>query len=286
MFSSLSSKPLRAYEPDKTNLSIARLTSHKNPKIRAIGEALLEAYSLDFLPEELEWVNSIEQRRSTLLQSSEEITVLDYGAGDAHSNRTQEEMREGVKFTKRVATVCEWSKPKPWAIVLFKLIRKLKPSSCVELGTCVGISASYQAGALKMNGSGKLLTLEGSPETARIARETFAHLDLRNASVVVGPFHDTLQNALQSAKPIDFFFNDGHHDYTAVKRYFEESLPHLASDSVIIFDDISWSPGMRKAWAEVENDERVYASIDMQAMGIALVGKKLMPKEKFTIELT
>ena len=41
--------------------------------------------------------------------------------------------------------------------ILFRLIRNLEPSSCVELGSCVGISASYQAGALSLNKKGQII---------------------------------------------------------------------------------------------------------------------------------
>ncbi len=110
-------------------------------------------------------------------------------------------------------------------------------------------------------------------------------MNLQNASVITGPFHETLKAVLESSKPIDFFFNDGHHDHDAVLAYFNEALPNLSNEAVIVFDDISWSPGMRKAWIEIEADERVTASIDLQTMGIALVGNNLAANEKFRIPL-
>lgn len=225
----------------------------------------------------------IEQRRSILLGSDKKITVIDYGAGNSTSSRSKEGMRNGVRETAMVANVCLSSKSAFWATFLFKLIRKLEPSSCVELGTSLGISAAYQASALKMNNKGNLITLEGSPEIAKIANETIASLNLRRASVVIGPFHDTLKGVLESSQPIDFFFNDGHHDHDAVKQYFNDSLPFLAPEAVIVFDDIAWSPGMKKAWLEIEADARVAASIDLQTIGIALVGNKVNTKEKFKI---
>ena len=177
------------------------------------------------------------------------------------------------------------SKPTFWAIFLFKLIRKLEPSSCVELGSCVGISASYQATALSINGKGSLITLEGSTEIAKIAKDTLESLNLQNTSVVTGPFHETLKGVLESSKPIDFFFNDGHPDHDAVIQYFNEALPNLSDEAVFVVDDISWSPGMRKAWTEIEDDKRVTASIDLKTIGIALIGNKSAIKEKFRFPL-
>ncbi len=225
----------------------------------------------------------IEQRRAILLGSDKKIAVINYGAGSSGSSRTKEELRKGVQATALVANVCMNSKTAFWATFLFKLIRKLEPSSCVELGTSLGISASYQASALKLNNKGNLITLEGSPEIAKIANETIASLNLKRASVVIGPFHETLPGVLESSKPIDFFFNDGHHDYDAVKQYFKDSLPYLAPEAVIVFDDIAWSPGMKKAWIEIEADERVAVSIDLQTIGIALIGNNVKKKEKFKI---
>jgi predicted O-methyltransferase YrrM len=277
--------PIQLYRRYKARFALTRLTSHNNPTLKAIGDALYETLTHTVSVEEQQFIDLIEQRRSFLLNSDKEITIIDYGAGPSDSNRTKEEMEKGVKSTALVSNICKASKPAFWAILLFKLIRKLKPSSCVELGSCVGISASYQAAALNINRKGSLLTLEGSPEVAIIAKETLESLNHRNASVITGTFHETLKGVLESAKPVDFFFNDGHHDHDAVIQYFNEALPYLSNKTVIVFDDISWSPGMRKAWTEIEDDERVAASIDLQTIGIALAGNNLAIKEKFRIPL-
>ncbi len=277
--------PIQLFRRYKARSALTQLTSHKYSKLKAVGDALYESLTNTISAEEKKLITLIEQRRSFLLNSDKEIAVIDYGAGSPSSNRTKEEMEKGVQSTALVANICKASKPAFWATFLLKLIRKLEPSSCVELGSCVGISASYQATALNINGKGNLLTLEGSPEIAQIAKETLESLNIQNASIVTGPFHETLKGVLESAKPIDFFFNDGHHDHDAVIQYFNEALPYLSNEAVIVFDDISWSPSMRKAWTEIEDDERVTASIDLQSIGIALVGNNLATKEKFRIPL-
>ena len=264
----------RARQNSKARTEIAKLKSNESTIIRAIAEGLSEASASSFSREEQTLLDSIEKRRSSLLGSTREIGVIDFGAGSPDSNRGIEEMESGVESTAQVAKICRASKPAFWAVVLFKLIRKLKPASCVELGTCVGISASYQAAAMKLNGDGFLRTLEGSPEVAKIAAETLSGLDLENAEVVTGPFHYTLDSVLKQSAPIDFFFNDGHHDHDAVIRYFNEAIPFLANDAVVMFDDISWSEGMKKAWLEIQKDKRVSATIDLGPVGIAVLGTK------------
>ena len=160
-------------------------------------------------------LDAIEQRRSVLLDSDKEIAFMDYGAGPSDAQRTQEQMEQGVPSRLGVNVMARASKPPFWASILFKIVRGLAPKSCLELGTCVGISGSYQAQALSLNGEGALFTLEGSPDVAATAKETFECLGIDNVSVVTGPFHKTLQGVMERAQPIDYFFNDGHHDHDA-----------------------------------------------------------------------
>ena len=248
------------------------LEADTHPKVKAIGTALREALRGSVGNEEQAAITAIEKRRSELLNSSVEIPKIDFGAGGWSENRSKTEMEKGVESTATIGSIARASKPKFWALILYKLIRKLEPASILELGSCVGISAAYQAFAMKHNGSGRLVTLEGSPETARVAQETLDTLGLGESKVIVGRFQDTLKQQLESAQPIDFFFNDGHHDRDAVLEYFELSKPHLAEDAVVAFDDIDWSSGMAEAWKTIQDDNNVRMSLDLGAIGIVVMG--------------
>lgn len=264
----LARTPLRVLRQVRARPPARRLAAHPDPAMQAIGRALVATLDGRLSPTEHEAARRIEARRTALLRSDQRIPKVDYGAGTAADRRTAAEMQGGVASVERVADVCRASKPAFWAAFLLALVRETGPTSCVELGTCVGISAAYQAAAL---GPGAALwTLEGSPEIARLARETLA--DFPDARVVVGPFDETLASVLAEAAPVDLFFNDGHHDEHAVLRYFEAALPHLAPGAVVAFDDIGWSPGMRRAWNAIERHERVAGAIDLETMGIVVVG--------------
>lgn len=152
----ISRLPIQMFRRYRARTALTQLTSHNHPKLKAIGEALNETLTKTISDEEQKWINSIEHRRSFLLNLDKEISVIDYGAGSSTSNRAWDEMKRGVQSTALVANICKASKPAFWATFLFKLIRKLEPLSCVELGSCVGISASYQAAALSINGKGSL----------------------------------------------------------------------------------------------------------------------------------
>jgi predicted O-methyltransferase YrrM len=90
---------------------------------------------------------------------------------------------------------------------------------------------------------------------------------------------------LETVKPIDFFFNDGHHNYDAFIQYFNEALPYLSDGAIIVFDDINWSPGMRRAWKEIEDNAKVAVSIDLQKLGVAFVKRNIETKEQYRIQL-
>ena len=275
--------PLLLVKQQKVKTELSKIKLHESSKVKAIGDILHEVLFEAQDSKEQEVSTLIEQRRSHLLSSQKEISVIDYGAGNSDSKRTKEEMKNGVPSKVLVADVCKASKIRFWAELMFKLVRILKPLSCIELGSCVGISAAYQGFGLKLNGKGHLTTLEGSPEVANIAKETVESLGLNNTSVVIGPFHETLKDVLESSKPVDFLFNDGHHDHDAVIEYFNTAIPYLADDAVVVFDDIDWSSGMKKAWQEIENDKRVVTSIDLGAIGIVLIGDGSANKTKFTM---
>ena len=68
-------------------------------------------------------------------------------------------------------------------------------------------------------------------------------------------------------------------------QYFQQALPHLADDAVLVVDDIGWSPGMRRAWTEIENHPRVRVAVDLQALGVAVLGKGSGVAEKFSARL-
>jgi predicted O-methyltransferase YrrM len=172
-----------------------------------------------------------------------------------------------------VAAACGASKTPFWSLLLFKLVRNLQPTIAVELGTCLGVSAAYQAAAQQLNGRGRIITLEGSAARAALSRKHLASLGLENATVIAGIFDDTLQKTLTANSPVDFAFIDGHHDEHATLRYYQQFLPHLIEETVVVFDDIAWSPGMRRAWKALQNDANVAVSIDMLAVGICVVRK-------------
>ena len=195
---------------------------------------------------------SIERRRHDLLQRSEVIKVIDYGVGERNE-----------------------SGQAPWCQVLFHLTHICRPTTVLELGTCVGISASYIAAALRMNGAGHLWTFEGSPTSAALAKETFRSLNLSDfVSISVGPFRETLETCLQSVDAFD------HHDGNAMIDYFDQYKTKFLPGSIIVFDDVDYSESMERAWRHVTKGSGALRSIRVgggssrDRRGIVTLGNK------------
>lgn len=242
-------------------------------RVEPLRRALRAAATRSLSPEERSRFQEIEALRRRLLEDATELTVMDYGAGSGDETLDEAEMARGRPKTLTVAEACGVSKTRAWARLLFHLIRELEPDVCVEMGTCVGISAAYQAAALQLNGHGRLVTMEGAQPLARLSENNLIGLGLENARVVTGRFQDTLGDVLAEHAPVDFVFIDGHHDEHATLGYFEQVRPYLAPAAVLVFDDIAWSAGMARAWTAVTEHPDVTLSVSLGAMGLCTVGE-------------
>lgn len=234
--------------------------------------------------EEKFWIDKIESLRNELNSSNKEISIVDYGAGSPDLNLTEEEMYQGRVVTRSIGDVYRTgSKSFFWAFLLFRLLRDFRPSVCLELGTSLGISASYQAAALKLNQEGYIVTLEGAESLSSLAEQHFRTLGFDNVIVIVGRFQDTLGKVLEEHGPIDYAFIDGHHSEKATLAYFEQVLSYASERAVLVFDDISWSEGMEKAWSTIEADKRVKITVDLSTVGICLINSSIETKRCFSI---
>lgn len=267
----------KARQVAKREINLFRF-SQSEGRARAISDSLKAALRQRKSQEEKRQIERIEDLRRELETSPAEIAKVDYGAGSMANGqeglRSQEEMSQGVEVKRTVGEITKVTSKGPLgAFVLFRLIRGMKPSSAIEMGTSVGISAGYQAIALQLNGHGKLTTLEGASTVAEVARENLNKLGLANAVVVAGRFQETLEEVLRREQPIDYVFVDGHHDGKATLEYFELVCQYTSDGAVLVFDDISWSGDMRQAWEDIIASPKVYTSVDLGSMGICLVGK-------------
>src|SRR4029077_1984972 len=179
----------------------------------------------------------IEHLRKKLLHSSEVIEVVDFGAGASGKSK-----RKVSDIAAKTSVSAKKGR------ILFRLVNFIQPKVMIEMGTSLGISTLYQAKACD---SGKMITMEGSPETAAIATKNFGLLKAKNIEQVVGDFNEILPAVLKNLPSVDYVFFDGNHRKEATLNYFNQCLPKVTDGAAFVFDDIRWSQGMFDAWNEI-----------------------------------
>lgn len=241
-------------------------------------------------PNERKDIAAIERRRKELKDDPRDVELRYFPA--PWQGRGDEAMPASNDFKTSQSTVARLaagaSVNRRPALLLYALVREFMPKRAVEMGSSVGISGSYQATALRHARSGSLLVLEGAPDLAAVARETYASLGL-DVEVRVGPFTETLEDGVAPA--VDYVYVDGHHDGRATIEYFETILPH-APNALLVFDDIRWSDDMSEAWRTIAHDGRVSFAVNAKRFGLAFTGApareprlRLRPRPKKPSEL-
>jgi predicted O-methyltransferase YrrM len=271
----------------KAQKTIARLRRESGPYQKMLGNTLKEALENNISLEEKVWIDKIELLRKKLESLTDKIVFTDFGAREIPDPKVYDkENEEGRIVTTIIGEKCKgFSETYFWMLVLFKLIRKFKPSSCLELGTGMGISTSFLASSLFLNGNGKIVTMEGAESLVLIAKKNFQTLNLNNIDVVLGRFQDTLPKVLNENSPIDYAFFDGHLDGIAIVNYFNQIIPFCRNKAVLIIDGISWSPSMKKAWEIIEADERVKITCNLRHLGICIIDNERLEKQSYRIPL-
>jgi len=231
---------------------------------------LIDKVIYDFEPKKV--YSGIEAIRKQLLNDKRSIRVTDLGAGSKVNNDQ----------TKKISDIARNAlKPPRLAQLLYRLAADLKPLNIVELGTCLGITTVYLQNA---SPAAKVFSLEGSPEIADVAIETFKKAGLTNIAEITGNFDDTLPGVIKELDQLDFVFVDGNHQRDATLKYFNWCLPKVHENSLLIFDDIYWSEGMKEAWNEIKGHPGVTVTVDLFWIGLVFF-KQGQAKEDFLLKI-
>lgn len=215
--------------------------------------------------------DEIDNYKKILSHSKSVIETTDFGKGNKDN--------PVISHEKLGPLVQRRSQKKKQAQLLYRLSKRFQPETILEMGTAAGLSASYIKFPVPRS---KMISLEGCPNLASVAEETFKELGIQNVEVRTGDFEDTLPKVLKEIKNLDFVFFDGNHRKEATLDYFSQCIKKTAEKSLFIFDDIHWSPGMAEAWEIIKNDPRVMLSVDLFWLGLVFF-RKGSPKQDFVI---
>lgn len=211
--------------------------------------------------------------RKRLKNSTQQIEVQDFGAGSRKNNGNRRAVASIVRNAE---------KPVRFGQFFARLVQHFRPKHVLELGTSLGLTTLYFRKATPQL---HMVTMEGCPQTAALARAHFAAQDAADIALIEGNIDETLPRYLADQQPrLDMVFFDANHRYEPTVRYFEACLPYAHNDTVFIFDDLYWSAEMTEAWAYIKAHPRVSVTIDLFWVGIVFFRKE-QPKEHFRLRL-
>ncbi|MCB0162678.1 MAG: class I SAM-dependent methyltransferase [Anaerolineae bacterium] len=143
-----------------------------------------------------------------------------------------------------------------YAVLMYALVRILKPEIVVETGGTPGKTSAFFLQAMEQNGRGQLYTIDFPPAAFLSPAEldiskTHHYLptgkgsgwivpdDLKHRQkLIVGKSIDHLPELLESLSEVDIFLHDGGHEYENMMWEYELVWPYLKSGSLLLSDDI------------------------------------------------
>ncbi len=137
-------------------------------------------------------------------------------------------------------------------IMLYALIRGLKPKFAIEIGVRWGGSARIICNAMQDNGLGKIVGIDPATENFRVKS-----IELHDRYILhKGYSPDAIPGAMEllNTNRVDFVFIDALHVHDAVKKDFLGVLPYLTSGAHILFHD-TYHQGVDKAITSVIRED-------------------------------
>jgi len=151
------------------------------------------------------------------------------------------------------------------AMLLYQLIRSIRPEIVLETGVANGVSSTFVLAALEANGSGQLYSIDEAnpddspflPEGKEVGWMVPEELQER-WHFVSGRTEDELERVLESVGVIDVFFHDSDHSYETMNYEYWTSWPYLAKGGFLLSDDSGMNSAFHDFASDLEEKSLVY----------------------------
>ncbi len=140
--------------------------------------------------------------------------------------------------------------------LLYTLVRASRPTTVVEFGMSLGISAIHMASAVRDNGEGRVVTTELNETKVAVASGNFTDAGLDDLITVL--HGDALETLGAIDGPVQFVLLDGWKDlYVQVLQLLE---PKLAPGALVVADNTSM-PGLQPYLDYMRDPANGYVSV-------------------------
>lgn len=197
------------------------------------------------------------------------IQIEDHGAG-SHRLGSQRKIKDIFRTS---------SSRGKFGDLLYKLSKFYQPQKILELGTSIGVGTFHLS---KGNPKAELISVEGCPETAKVAIGNFQKMGLKNVELIQSTFEKYI-SAIPEGTCFDLVFIDGHHDGHALLNYLNALNHYTTDDTLFVLDDIRWSDSMLSSFHEIIQSERYQLTIDLYRFAI-ISRKPGQQKEHFVVK--
>jgi predicted O-methyltransferase YrrM len=134
-------------------------------------------------------------------------------------------------------------------LIQFAVARALRPDVIVETGVGNGISSMYLLLACRLNGKGRLYSIDKDiGEYLPAGRQTgWVVPDYLRASWILqlGDAREFLPRTLSEVGAVDIFVHDSLHSYEHMKFEFDAAYPRVRPGGLIMSDDVDFNSAFR-----------------------------------------
>jgi len=217
-------------------------------------------------------VNELEVVRNRFLATEEAVERLDLGAGSRRRTRGESGVRVADLARRSLTPKADLEAFCRWLQLVAPVGRR---GRFLELGTSLGLTS---AGVAMLGW--EVQTWEGCPKTLELANTAWKELGLSGKiDDREGDFR-ILVNQLKRGEEFDVVFLDGLHEEQATLDLASALEPRVRT--CLVVDDISWSPGMNRAWNALQDEPAWRVSFTWRGRGF-LFKAPHMARERFRL---
>lgn len=214
------------------------------------GEGWLRSSVTDlFVPPNFEFVPKIEM----LADRADKLGPQPLWSGYAELRSYPTDTRNTTRRANSVRTKTLLGRTYTW------LAQQRAPDAIVEFGTAFGVSGMFWLAGLELARSGTLFTFEPNRVWAEIAQDNLKAISNRFV-LTVGTFEDNAARVLK-AGTVGIGFIDAIHTAEFVYSQYAILKQYLMPGAIVVFDDISFSAGMKECWLDIARQDDVVASL-------------------------